>query len=232
MRSFFSAGYFFCLFQGKLKKIPWCFILFYSVFLASCAVSVDEHTENAETLKRAAQEFESEALWSGAAEESSSDSTEKKSNSEPAEFSPASAALACLSDVPVFPSLKNSFSLDVSEMDRSALETLNSFFSAFESGGDFEIFFEKESLYSLGIFLHDLSVIQASALNHIAGKPFFSDGIYQCPVRIFLGKNTGGFDSIDVYACMNKQSQKWTVFQLQIFSWNKKEDSSFGGEDD
>ena len=84
-----------------------------------------------------------------------------------------------------------------------------------------EKYFEAESLYSLVIFLHDFSEIKANVLNHVAGEPFFSDGIYQCPVRIFLKTNDKKNSSADIYAYLKKIDQEWKIFQLEIFSWNK-----------
>ena len=136
-------------------------------------------------------------------------------------LSPASVALAFIDSKSVFPNFKDSFGLDISSMDKEALKILDSFFYSFEKNEDCEKYFEAESLYSLVIFLHDFSEIKANVLNHVAGEPFFSDGIYQCPVRIFLKSNDKKNSSADIYAYLKKIDQEWKIFQLEIFSWNK-----------
>lgn len=197
-------------------------ILIVALFV-SCAASVEESEVKDETLKSSAENFERISLWSNKIE---SDILKEKlpavkNISSKAALSPASVALASVDSKPVFPNFKDSFSLDISSMDKDALKILDSFFYSLENNADFEKYFETENLYSLVIFLHDFSEMKAKVLNHIAGEPFFSDEIYQCPVRIFIKSNDKKKSSVDVYAYLKKIEQEWKIFQLEIFSWNK-----------
>lgn len=192
-------------------------------FFVSCAASVEESEVKDETLKSSAENFERISLWSNEIE---SDILKEKlpgikNVSSKTALSPASVALAFIDSKSVFPNFKDSFGLDISSMDKEALKILDSFFYSFEKNEDCEKYFEAESLYSLVIFLHDFSEIKANVLNHVAGEPFFSDGIYQCPVRIFLKSNDKKNSSADIYAYLKKIDQEWKIFQLEIFSWNK-----------
>ena len=166
-------------------------------FFVSCAASVEESEVKDETLKSSAENFERISLWSNEIE---ADILKEKlpgikNVSSKTALSPASVALAFIDSKSVFPNFKDSFGLDISSMDKEALKILDSFFYSFEKNEDCEKYFEAESLYSLVIFLHDFSEIKANVLNHVAGEPFFSDGIYQCPVRIFLKSNSLFFSS-------------------------------------
>ncbi|MDY2615345.1 hypothetical protein [Treponema succinifaciens] len=192
-------------------------------FFVSCAASVEESEVKDETLKSSAENFERISLWSNEIE---ADILKEKlpgikNVSSKTALSPASVALAFIDSKSVFPNFKDSFGLDISSMDKEALKILDSFFYSFEKNEDCEKYFEAESLYSLVIFLHDFSEIKANVLNHVAGEPFFSDGIYQCPVRIFLKSNDKKNSSADIYAYLKKIDQEWKIFQLEIFSWNK-----------
>lgn len=192
-------------------------------FFVSCAASVEESEVKDETLKSSAENFERISLWSNEIE---ADILKEKlpgikNVSSKTALSPASVALAFIDSKSVFPNFKDSFGLDISSMDKEALKILDSFFYSFEKNEDCEKYFEAESLYSLVIFLHDFSEIKANVLNHVAGEPFFSDGIYQCPVRIFLKSNNKKNSSADIYAYLKKIDQEWKIFQLEIFSWNK-----------
>ncbi len=197
-------------------------ILIVALFV-SCAASVEESEVKDETLKSSAENFERISLWSNEIE---SDILKEKlpavkNISSKTALSPVSVALASVDSKPVFPNFKDSFSLDISSMDKNALKILDSFFYSLESNADCEKYFETENLYSLVIFLHDFSEVKTNVLNHAAGEPFFSDGIYQCPVRIFLKANDKKNSSVDVYAYLKKIEQEWKIFQLEIFSWNK-----------
>ena len=197
-------------------------ILIVALFV-SCAASVEESEVKDETLKSSAEKFERISLWSNEIE---ADILKEKlpgikNVSSKTALSPASVALAFIDSKSVFPNFKDSFGLDISSMDKEALKILDSFFYSFEKNKDCEKYFEAESLYSLVIFLHDFSEIKANVLNHVAGEPFFSDGIYQCPVRIFLKSNDKKNSSADIYAYLKKIDQEWKIFQLEIFSWNK-----------
>lgn len=197
-------------------------ILIVALFV-SCAASVEESEVKDETLKSSAENFERSSLWSNEIE---SDILKEKlpavkNISSKATLSPASVALASVDSKTVFPNFKDSFSLDISSMDKDALKVLDSFFYSLENNADFEKYFETENLYSLVIFLHDFFEVKPNILNHVAGEPFFSDGIYQCPVRIFLKENDKKKSSVDVYAYLKKTNQEWKIFQLEIFSWNK-----------
>ena len=192
-------------------------------FFVSCAAAVEESEVKDETLKSSAENFERISLWSNEIE---ADILKEKlpgikNVSSKTALSPASVALAFIDSKSVFPNFKDSFGLDISSMDKEALKILDSFFYSFEKNEDCEKYFEAESLYSLVIFLHDFSEIKANVLNHVAGEPFFSDGIYQCPVRIFLKSNDKKNSSADIYAYLKKIDQEWKIFQLEIFSWNK-----------
>lgn len=192
-------------------------------FFVSCSASVEEYEVKDETLKSSAENFERISLWSNEIE---ADILKEKlpgikNVSSKTALLPASVALASVDSKSVFPNFKDSFRLDISSMDKEALKILDSFFYSFENNEDCEKYFETESLYSLVIFLHDFSEVKASALNHVVGEPFFSDGIYQCPVRIFLKSNDKKNSSADVYAYLKKIDQEWKIFQLEIFSWNK-----------
>ena len=165
-------------------------ILIVALFV-SCAASVEESEVKDDTLKNSVENFERTSLWSNEIE---ADILKEKlpavkKISPKTILSPASVALASVDTKTVFPNFKDSFSLDVSSMDKNALKILDSFFYSLESNADCEKYFETEYLYSLVIFLHDFSEMKLNILNHIAGEPFFSDGIYQCPVRIFLKTN-------------------------------------------
>ncbi len=197
-------------------------ILIVALFV-SCAASVEESEVKDETLKSSAENFERISLWSNEIE---SDILKEKlpavkNISSKTILSPASVALASVDSKPVFPNFKDSFSLDISSMDKDALKVLDSFFYSLENNADCEKYFETENLYSLVIFLHDFSEMKPDILNHAAGEPFFSDRIYQCPVRIFLKANDKKNSSVDVYAYLKKIEQEWKIFQLEIFSWNK-----------
>ena len=175
-------------------------------FFVSCAASVEESEVKDETLKSSAENFERISLWSNEIE---ADILKEKlpgikNVSSKTALSPASVALAFIDSKSVFPNFKDSFGLDISSMDKEALKILDSFFYSFEKNEDCEKYFEAESLYSLVIFLHDFSEIKANVLNHVAGEPFFSDGIYQCPVRIFLKSNDKKNSSADIYAYLKK----------------------------
>lgn len=192
-------------------------------FFVSCAASVEESEVKDETLKSSAENFERISLWSNEIE---ADILKEKlpgikNVSSKTALSPASVALAFIDSKSVFPNFKDSFGLDVSSMDKNALKILDSFFYSLESNADCEKYFETEYLYSLVIFLHDFSEMKLNILNHVAGEPFFSDGIYQCPVRIFLKTNDKKNSSVDIYAYLKKTNQEWKIFQLEIFSWNK-----------
>ncbi|MDO5772750.1 MAG: hypothetical protein Q4P16_00360 [Spirochaetales bacterium] len=192
-------------------------------FFVSCAASVEESEVKDKTLKSSAENFERISLWSNEIE---ADILKEKlpgikNISSKTALSPASVALASVDSKSVFPNFKDSFSLDISSMDKEALKILDSFFYSFEKNEDCEKYFEIESLYSLVIFLHDFSEMKANVLSHVAGEPFFSDGIYQCPVRIFLKSNDKKNSSADIYAYLKKIDQEWKIFQLEIFSWNK-----------
>ena len=194
-----------------------------AAFFVSCEASVEELEVKDETLKNSAENFERISLWSNEIE---SDILKEKlpavkNISSKTALSPSSVALASVDSKPVFPNFKDSFSLDISSMDKDALKVLDSFFYSLENNADFEKYFETENLYSLVIFLHDFSEMKPNILNHVAGEPFFSDGIYQCPVRIFLKANDEKNSSVDVYAYLKKIEQEWKIFQLEIFSWNK-----------
>ncbi|WP_296028751.1 hypothetical protein [uncultured Treponema sp.] len=197
-------------------------ILIVALFV-SCAASVEESEVKDETLKSSAENFERISLWSNEIE---SDILKEKlpavkNISSKTALSPSSVALASVDSKPVFPNFKDSFSLDISSMDKDALKVLDSFFYSLENNADCEKYFETENLYSLVIFLHDFSEMKPNILNHVAGEPFFSDGIYQCPVRIFFKANDKKNSSVDVYAYLKKTNQEWKIFQLEIFSWNK-----------
>ncbi|WP_296012568.1 hypothetical protein [uncultured Treponema sp.] len=197
-------------------------ILIVALFV-SCAASVEESEVKDETLKSSAENFERISLWSNEIE---SDILKEKlpvvkNISSKTALSPASVALASVDSKPVFPNFKDSFSLDISSMDKDALKILDSFFYSLENNADYEKYFETENLYSLVIFLHDFSEMKPDILNHAAGEPFFSGGIYQCPVRIFLKANDRKNSSVDVYAYLKKTNQEWKIFQLEIFSLNK-----------
>ena len=198
--------------------------IFIIVFFVSCTASVEESEVKDETLKNYAENFERNSLWSNEIE--ANILNEKlpfiKNISSKVALSSASIALTCINSKSVFPNFKDSFSLDISSMDNDALKILNSFFYSFENNESCEKYFETESLYSLVIFLHDFSEIKSNVLNHVAGEPFFYDGIYQCPVRIFLkANNNNSNSSVDVYAYLKKIEQEWKIFQLEIASWNK-----------
>lgn len=197
-------------------------ILIVALFV-SCAASVEESEVKDETLKSSAENFERTSLWSNEIE---SDILKEKlpavkNISSKATLSPVSVALASVDSKPVFPNFKDSFSLDISSMDKDALKVLDSFFYSLENNADCEKYFETENLYSLVIFLHDFSEMKKNVLNHTVGEPFFSDGIYQCPVRIFLKTNDKKNSSVDIYAYLKKTNQEWKIFQLEIFSLNK-----------
>lgn len=196
---------------------------FIAVLFVSCAASVEESEAVNDTLKNSAEKFERNALWADEIEGGIFSGKLPAVDGVAADFvlSPASVSLASMKSKPVFPSFKDSFSLDVSSMDKDALKILNAFFISFENGQECEVYFCAENLYSLVIFLHDFSALKSNALSHIAGEPFFSAGIYQCPVRIFLGQNDANISSIDVYAYLKEIKQEWKIFQLEIFSLNK-----------
>lgn len=197
-------------------------ILIVALFV-SCAASVEESEVKDDTLKNSVENFERTSLWSNEIE---ADILKEKlpavkKISPKTILSPASVALASVDSKTVFPNFKDSFSLDVSSMDKNALKILDLFFYSLESNADCEKYFETEYLYSLVIFLHDFSEMKLNILNHVAGEPFFSDGIYQCPVRIFLKTNDKKNSSVDIYVYLKKTNQEWKIFQLEIFSWNK-----------
>ena len=197
-------------------------ILIVALFV-SCAASIEESEAKDDTLKNSVENFERTSLWSNEIE---ADILKEKlpavkKISPKTILSPASVALASVDSKTVFPNFKDSFSLDVSSMDKNALKILDSFFYSLESNADCEKYFETENFYSLVIFLHDFSEMKLNILNHVAGEPFFSDGIYQCPVRIFLKTNDKKNSSVDIYAYLKKTNQEWKICQLEIFSWNK-----------
>ncbi|HBP08875.1 MAG TPA: hypothetical protein DD629_01045 [Treponema sp.] len=194
-----------------------------AAFFVSCEASVEELEVKDETLKSSAENFERISLWTNEIEPNllKEKLLAVKNISSKTVLSPASVALASIDLKAVFPSLKDSFSLDVSSMDKDALKTLDSFFYSFEKNGNCEKYFETENLYSLVIFLHDFAKMKANAFSHVSGEPFFYDGIYQCPVRIFLKANDEKNSSVDVYAYLKKIEQEWKIFQLEIFSWKK-----------
>lgn len=197
-------------------------ILIVALFV-SCAASVEESEVKDDTLKNSVENFERTSLWSNEIE---ADILKEKlpavkKISPKTILSPASVALASVDSKTAFPNFKDSFSLDVSSMDKNALKILDLFFYSLESNADCEKYFETEYLYSLVIFLHDFSEMKLNILNHVAGEPFFSDGIYQCPVRIFLKTNDKKNSSVDIYVYLKKTNQEWKIFQLEIFSWNK-----------
>lgn len=194
-----------------------------AAFFVSCEASVEELEVKDETLKNSAENFERISLWSNEIE---ADILKEKlpavkNISSKTVLSPVSVALASIDLKAVFPNFKDSFSLDISSIDKDALKVLDSFFYSLENNADFEKYFETENLYSLVIFLHDFSEMKPNILNHVAGEPFFFDGIYQCPVRIFLKANDEKNSSVDVYAYLKKIEQEWKIFQLEIFSWKK-----------
>ena len=194
-----------------------------AAFFVSCEASVEELQVKDETLKSSAENFERISLWTNEIEPNilKEKLPAVKNISSKTVLSPASVALASVDSKPVFPNFKDSFSLDISSMDKDALKVLDSFFYSFENSTDCEKYFETENLYSLVIFLHDFAEMKTKVLNHVAGEPFFYDGIYQCPVRIFFKANDEKNSSVDVYAYLKKTNQEWKIFQLEIFSWNK-----------
>ncbi len=125
---------------------------------------------------------------------------------------PESVAVSRI-DPPVFPSLEDGFSLDVSSIDVAALSVIDSFFNCLKTASldsqafndkytSLESFFAEGRLYSLVIFLHDIEEKGFLITSYIAGKPFLLDESWECPVRLFMDDGT----SVDVSVHIEKMS--------------------------
>jgi len=87
---------------------------------------------------------------------------------------------------PVHPEIVGFAKLDTSLLDKDAAATVESFCDAIVKGDDADAYMKKESMYSLVIFLYDLSQNKTDSFSsYVIGEPFDNDGILQCPVRLY-----------------------------------------------
>lgn len=118
----------------------------------------------------------------------------------------------------VYPRLAGGFSLDVSAMDSSALKAVQSFLSAVQKKERLEPFVASRNMYTLVLFLHDFasSYGNSSVADYDIGEPFFSEGTYQCPVRLFFAKEAGTKSFADIYIFLRNAGSGWKIIQLEL----------------
>lgn len=196
--------------------------LAFSVFLFfSCSPDVSTSVSGEDdTLRGRSQSLEQSVPWT--AELEGSVLAENAESGLPAgDEMPLALAFSsgAESERPVYPRLAGGFSLDVSSMDSGALEAVEGFLSAMQDGNSLEPFIENGMMYTLALFLHDFAQAygNAAVYDYAAGEPFFSEGTYQCPARLFLRSGSGGKSAADVYLFLRNAGSGWKIVQLELF---------------
>lgn len=97
-----------------------------------------------------------------------------------------------LSRLPVYPSLDNFGSLDISDIDENALYVVNQFCSKINDKESCQNLMNKNSIFALTLFLYDTSEINFNFSNYtwLIGQPFISENNLSIPVRFKNETNT------------------------------------------
>lgn len=113
----------------------------------------------------------------------------------------------------VYPVIEGFTSLDISDTDPAIISIINKFFIAFSKSEECDSFMDKNSIYSLSLFLFDVkeSGFSVKGLDWIIGRPFASDNAIEVPVRM---QNRKLF--IDVNFFMKPEEKSYKILDLEI----------------
>ena len=197
-----------------------CSVIFaLSLLFCSCTVSRSENSFSSSTLRGTVKGFEESCVWKFSDDEEDEETALDKVNS-------VSFVAMKGESKDIYPSFIGSFSLDVTEMQQDAFDTIDSFFSSLSHQRGFENFVDTENLYSLIFLLHDLDERQIKISRYVLGEPFSAKDFYQCPVRLFFLNNEEQDkektqkrkdEFCDVYAFVKKNQGEWKIVQLEFF---------------
>lgn len=90
---------------------------------------------------------------------------------------------------PLYPELKGFGSLDISDIDPSAVSIINKFCFSLINNEDCEVLFDDDSIFSLVLFTHDIRNYDLSKNWWYIGKSYFEGGAIEVPVRLTNGQS-------------------------------------------
>lgn len=100
----------------------------------------------------------------------------------------------------MFPQLNGFGSLDITDIDPSALAVVDKFCSSVIKNEECEQLFEENSVYSLVLFMHDTKNYDYNSNWWYVGKGYFEGGALEIPVRI-----TNGRENLDLKIYLKEQ---------------------------
>lgn len=113
----------------------------------------------------------------------------------------------------IYPLIEGFTSLDITDVDPEIITVIDRFFIAYSKGDDCDSFMDKDSVYSLALFLFDMSEsnFAVKGLDWIVGKAFASENAIEVPVRMLNAKSY-----IDVNIFMKSDKEGYKILDLEI----------------
>lgn len=112
---------------------------------------------------------------------------------------------------PIYPSLDNFGSLDISDIDPNALSVIGKFCKALKENSECEEYFEENSIYSLVLFSNDCKDWNFSSCRYYVGKGSVEGGALEVPVRFVNGKS---FLDVSIYLKEIHQENKQPDYKI------------------
>lgn len=202
-------------------------ILWFSIFFlfVSCAHQTSEENVISSTLKSTSNSFDSSTVWTKNLD-SNVLSEDCSSVNGISNKLPLSTELFCFSndylskDI-IYPRIRNSYSLNTSNLSDSCFSIIDNFLLSLEKGESLEQYFKSSEIYSLVIFDYEYKKIfgEQKIHWHAIGELFYSEGYYQCPVRLFFEeeKNYLGLHT-DVMIIVEKNDLSYKIISLDLFN--------------
>lgn len=126
---------------------------------------------------------------------------------------------------PIYPSIDDFGSLDISDLDYKIYDLINSFFIDLKNSKNCDFYIAKNSIFAISLFMYDLGQLSFSLnnLSWIMGKPFLDEEIIEVPIR--LNNETNSID-IHLYlkdeATSESSQSDFKIVDFEIYRFDKK----------
>ena len=208
-------------------------VLFLSILFYSCSNSSSNLQDEYITLQSTAENFLESTDWTDEIEGNIlTQVVENKFNYEKTiKVSPEVISVCMEDNKPLYPSVNDFSSLDLSLFTLQQKNTVEEFCQCIVDGKAAENFMANSHVYALTLFLYDVQDI--TGMNYFAsgdeekiftgfliGEPFVNENLVECPVRFFY---TNGYEednysspSLDVLLFLSKNSSEWKILQFEF----------------